>query len=131
MDAFQIPFGGVVSVVVAKILYHYMRALYSNDIPYSADIEGVYFCHRGLGTVINPRAKIGSGTVIQHRVTIGEIDGSHKCPIIGKNCFIGAGAMILGDIIIGDNVKVGAGAIVIHNIPDNSTVVGVPAKIVK
>jgi serine O-acetyltransferase len=58
------------------------------------------------------------------------MDGSHKWPIIGKNCFIGARSMVLGDINVGDNVKVGAGAVVINDVPSNNTVVGVPAKLV-
>lgn len=119
--------GGVLSTLIAKVLYHYLRTIYCNDIPYSAEITGVYFCHRGFGTVINAGAKIGKGTVIQHSVTIGEMDGSHRCPVIGENCFIGARAMVLGDITVGDNVKIGAGAVVIKDVPDNSTVVGIPA----
>ena len=52
-------------------------------------------------------------------------------PNIGRNCIIGAGAVILGDITIGDNVKIGANAVVLKDVPANCTVVGVPAKIVK
>ena len=84
--------------------------------------------HKGFGVVINPKAKIGEGTIIQHGVTIGEIGDGY--PTIGKNCFIGAKAIIIGGISIGDEVKVGAGAVVIHDVPDGATVVGVPAKIV-
>lgn len=62
-------------------------------------------------------------------MTIGEVD-SHDAPVIGKNVFIGARAMILGDIIIGDNVKIGAGAVVLRNVPHNCTAVGVPARII-
>lgn len=73
---------------------------------------------------------MGGGTVIQHSVTIGELDSSHRSPIIGKNVFIGAKASILGDIIIGNNVKIGAGAVVLQSVPDNCTAVGVPARII-
>lgn len=104
-----------------------MRVYYHCDIPYTANVKGVYFCHKGFGVVINPDAKIGSGTVIQHRVTIGCIDG--KSPVIGKNCFIGAGAIVIGGITIGDNVKIGAGAVVVKDVPSGCTAVGVPAKI--
>lgn len=68
-------------------MYHYLQFAYNNDIPCSADIKDV--CHRGFGTVINAGAKIGEDIVIQHGVTIDEIDDSHKCPVIGKRCFIG------------------------------------------
>ena len=68
--------------------------------------------------------------MIQHGVTIGEIDDSLKAPVIGRNVYIGARAVILGNISVGDNVKIGAGAVVLNDIPDNCTTVGVPAKIV-
>lgn len=85
--------------------------------------------HKGFGIVINPQAVIGEGTVIQHSVTIGHI--GEGVPIIGRNCFIGAGAIIIGGITIGDNVKIGAGAVVNKDIPANCTAVGVPAKVVR
>lgn len=114
--------------VIAKALYRLIRWYYHCDIPYSVDVRGVYFCHKGFGIVINPSAKIGAQTVIQHCVTIGEIEGHN--PVIGKNCYIGAHAVIIGDIKIGDNVKVGAGAVVVKDVPSNCTVVGVPARII-
>ena len=61
-------------------------------------------------------------------VTIGG-NGRGKAPIIGDNCFVGAGAVIIGDIKIGNNVTVGANAVVTKDVPDNATVGGVPAKI--
>lgn len=51
--------------------------------------------------------------------------------MIGKNVLIGANALVLGKITIGDNVKIGAGAVVLHDVPDNCTVVGNPARIIK
>ena len=121
---------GGIFLIFAKLLYRYIRIIYSADLPYQLDLDGVYLCHNGFGIVINPGAKIGRGTTIQHSVTIGEMDGSHKCPIIGENCFIGAKSMVLGDIKLGGRVKVGAGAVVIKDVPDDCTVVGVPARIV-
>ena len=50
-----------------------------------------------------------------------------KAPIIGKNCYIGAKAIIISDVVIGDNCKIGAGSVVTKNIPSNSTVIGVQA----
>lgn len=104
---------------------------YNIDVPYSLGLDGVYLCHNGFGIVINPNAVIGKGTVIQNTVCIGEIDESHKSPIIGENVFIGCHACILGNVRIGNNVKIGAGAVVISDVLDNCTVVGVPAKIIK
>ena len=70
------------------------------------------------------------GGVIQHSVTIGELD-THDAPGIEENVYIGARAMILGDITIGKNSKIGAGAIVLTDVPPNCTAVGVPARIIK
>lgn len=114
-----------------KLQWAFARVIYSFDIPSKIDLSEVYLCHNGFGIVINPGSVIGKGTIIQHSVTIGEKDGSHRCPIIGDNCFIGARAIILGAIRVGNNVKIGAGAVVINDVPDNCTVVGVPAKVIK
>ena len=73
--------------------------------------------------------KIGEGLIIYHCVTIGGINGG--TPIIGNNVSIGCNTCILGDIKIGNNVKIGAGSVVTKNVPDNCTVVGNPAIIVK
>ena len=62
-------------------------------------------------------------------VTVGEVD--RKAPVIGEGCLIGAGAVILGDIKIGNHVKIGAGAVVNTDVPDNSTVVSQPVRIIK
>ena len=51
--------------------------------------------------------------------------------MIGDNVYIGVGAKVLGNIRIGNNVKIGANAVVIKDVPDNATVVGVPARVVK
>ena len=68
-----------------------------------------------------------------HHVTIGS---SYKnkvggAPIIGENCYIGAGAKIIGNILVGSNVKIGAGAVVTENIEDNVTVVSVKSRIIR
>ncbi len=122
--------GGGILRLFSKVIYRYIRVIYSADLPYQLDLDGVYLCHNGFGIVINPSATIGRGTTIQHCVTIGEMDGSHKCPVIGEGCYIGARAIVLGDINIGNNVKIGAGAVVIRDVPENCTVIGVPAYIV-
>lgn len=114
--------------IIISVLYRFFRWYYHCDIPSTAVIKDVYFCHNGFGIVINPKARIGKGTVIQHRVTIGEIGDGVPC--IGENCYIGAGAIVIGKITIGNNVKIGAGAVVITDIPSNSTAVGVPARVV-
>lgn len=91
--------------IMSKMLKRFMRIYYQCDISFEADIsDNVYFCHGGFGTVINPKAIIGSDTIIQHRVTIGELSPGGGAPIIGKNVFIGAGAIVLHDVGLNDTV---------------------------
>ena len=81
------------------------------------------------GIFVSRFAVIGEDCRIYQNVTIGEVN--RKTPIIGRNCLIGAGAIVLGDIKIGENVKIGAGAVVSTDIPDNCTVVSQPIRIIE
>ena len=108
-----------------------IKTIYQCDILPSTDIsENVYFCHNAFGVVINPNSIIRGGGVIQHSVTIGELN-MHDAPVIEENVDIGARAMVLGNITIGKNSKIGAGAVVLTDVPPNCTAVGVPAKIIE
>ena len=92
--------------------------------------QGIPTLPHGLhGIFISRYAVIGEGCRIYQNVTVGEVD--RKAPVIGEGCLIGAGAVILGDIKIGDYVKIGAGAVVNTDVPDNSTVVSQPVRIIK
>ncbi|MBC5781045.1 serine O-acetyltransferase [Blautia difficilis] len=113
----------------SKLIYHLIRLVYHCDIPYTLDVSGVYFCHRGFDIVINPNTILGKNITIQHGVTIGEVNG--LAPKIDDNCYIGARAIIIGDITIGQNSKIGAGTVVVKDVLENSTVVGNPGKIIK
>ena len=77
--------------------------------------------HGLYGIIISHNAIIGENCTIFHQVTIGE--GVGGAPTIGDNCYIGAGAKIIGDIKIGNNVKIGANCIICEDIPDDTTVV--------
>lgn len=81
------------------------------------------------GIFISRYAEIGKNCCIYQNATIGEVNG--KAPVIGNNCLIGAGAIVIGGIRIGNNVKIGAGAVVCDNVPDNCTVVSQPVRIQK
>lgn len=123
-------------VIISKLrmmrcafLVRLIRWYYHCDIPYTIDVSGCYFCHKGFGTVIHPRAIIGKKVVIQHAVTIGEIKDA--VPIIGDNVYIGAKATIIGGVRIGNNAKIGAGAVVLKDVPDGCSAVGVPARIIE
>lgn len=91
--------------------------------------ESLSLPHGLHGVFISRYAVIGKDCWMYQNVTIGE--KNRKAPVIGDNCLIGAGAVIIGDITIGNNVKIGAGAVVTTSIPDNATVVSQPAHIVK
>lgn len=123
--------GGVISRIASKLIYRYIRIRYQCDISYQCNLKDVYLCHQGFGIVINPKAKIGAGTYIQHGVTIGINETTMQAPSIGCNVRIGARAVIIGGIHVGDNAVIGAGAVVVKDVDENTTVVGVPAKVIR
>ena len=77
--------------------------------------------NHGHSTEVNAKS-IGKNCHVFQNVTIGT-NGSATGPIIGNNCFFGAGCVVVGEIHIGNNVKIGANAVVTKNVPDNCTVV--------
>ncbi|SAL83795.1 serine acetyltransferase [Caballeronia choica] len=87
------------------------------------------FIQHGFATIIAAKS-IGSNCWINQQVTIG-FSNARDCPTIGDNVTIYAGAKLIGATFIGNNSKVGANAVVLKNVPANSTVVGVPARIVR
>lgn len=96
---------------------------------YTKNIDSGLFIQHGFSTVIAAN-KIGRDCWINQQVTIGYSNDT-DCPTIGNNVTINAGAKVIGNIEIGDNVKIGANAVVIKDVPENCTVVGVPAYIVR
>lgn len=93
-----------------------------------------YFPHGARGVFISGGGIIGKGAVIFQHVTIGSNSlpdsKSYGCPHIGDNCYIGAGAIIIGKVVIGNNVRIGAGAIVCKDVPDNTVVVSQPVRMI-
>ena len=87
----------------------------------------------GTGVVIGETAEIGDNCTLYQGVTLGGTgkDVGKRHPTIGNNVMVGSGAKILGPLTIGDNTKIAAGAVVLEEIPDNSTAVGIPAKVVR
>jgi serine O-acetyltransferase len=82
-----------------------------------------------LGVVINGGVKGGANILIEHGVTIGA--EKRKIPVIGDDVFIGAGAKVLGGVTVGDGARIGANAVVVADVPTHSTVVGIPARVVR
>jgi serine O-acetyltransferase len=81
------------------------------------------------GVVINGTVRAGRDVKIEHQVTIGA--EKRQIPVLGDDVFIGAGAKILGPVTIGDGARVGANAVVVADVPPHSTVVGIPARVVR
>ena len=93
------------------------------------DIGGGLLIQHGFSTIISAE-KIGKNCKIYQQVTIG-FDHDLQAPIIGDNVEVCCGAKVIGGITIGNNVLIGANAVVVKDIPSNSIVAGVPAKIIK
>ncbi len=107
----------------------FLRIIFSCQIGLGAVIgEDVDLGYGGLGVVIHPRAIIGDKVSIGSCVTIGGRSGKFQVPVISDGCDIGSGAKILGPVKIGKNCSIGANAVVLHDVPDNHIAVGVPAQ---
>lgn len=103
------------------------------EIHPGAKIGKGFFIDHGHGVVIGETAEIGDNVTLYQGVTLGGTGKEHgkRHPTIGNNVMISAGAKVLGSITIGDNCKIGAGSVVLKPVPPNSTVVGVPGRVVK
>lgn len=116
-----------------RIISQFARWLTGIEIHPGARIGRGLFIDHGMGVVIGETTIIGNNVTLYQGVTLGGTgkERGKRHPTIGDNVVIGAGAKVLGDIKIGNNVQIGANAVVIKDVPDNSTVVGVPGRIVK
>lgn len=103
------------------------------EIHPAAKIGTKFFIDHGFGVVIGETAEVGDNVTIYQGVTLG--GNGKECgkrhPTIGSNVVIGAGAKLLGSFTVGSNVNIGANSVVLSDVPDNSTVVGIPGRVVK
>lgn len=120
-------------IPLIPILFKYLTFLIFNSVvPYTTEIgKESKFAYGGIGVVIHGRSKIGNRVIIGQNVTIGRALDPEGIPNIGNNVYISAGARIVGGIEVGNNVLIGANAVVTKNIPNNSIVAGVPAKVLR
>ncbi len=103
------------------------------EIHPAATIGKGLFIDHGCAVVIGETTIIGDNCTIYQGVTLGGT-GKHegkRHPTIGNNVMVGAGAKVLGPVVVGDNSKIAAGAVVLKDIPENSTAVGIPARVVR
>jgi serine O-acetyltransferase len=116
----------------ARVVSQFSRALTGIEIHPGALIGRRFFIDHGMGVVIGETSEIGDDVLMYQGVTLGGTgkEAGKRHPTIGNGVVIGTGAKILGNIRIGDFVKVGAGSVVVRPVPDHSTVVGVPGRVV-
>ena len=117
---------------LARVVSQFSRTWTGIEIHPGARIGRRFFIDHGMGVVIGETSEIGDDVLIYQGVTLGGTgkDTGKRHPTIGNGVVIGTGAAILGNIRVGDYVKVGAGSVVVHPVPDHSTVVGVPGRVV-
>jgi serine O-acetyltransferase len=126
--------------LIARIVSQSIRFFTGIEIHPGAKIGKNLFIDHGMGVVIGETSEIGDNVTIYHAVTLGGISPSinsdnqrneKRHPTIGNDVVIGSGAQIIGPIKIGNSARVAANAVVVNDVPENSTMVGIPAKAVK
>ncbi|KAF0193640.1 MAG: serine O-acetyltransferase [Bacillota bacterium] len=118
---------------VARLLSQFSRFFTQIEIHPGAKIGRGLFIDHGCGVVIGETVEIGDNVTIYQGVTLGGTgkESGKRHPTIGNYVVISAGAKILGSIKVGDYAKVGAGSVVLREVPSQSTVVGVPGRVVR
>ncbi|MFQ5787868.1 MAG: serine O-acetyltransferase EpsC [Thermodesulfobacteriota bacterium] len=118
--------------LLSRCLSHISRFLTGIEIHPGAKIGKCFFIDHGMGVVIGETSEIGENVTIYHGVTLGGTSFTRRKrhPTIENNVTIGSGAKILGPLTVGKNSKIGANSVVINDVPPNSTVVGIPGKII-
>ena len=126
--------------LLARVISQINRFFTGIEIHPGAKIGVNLFIDHGMGVVIGETSEIGDNVTIYHAVTLGGISPSvdserqrheKRHPTIGNEVVIGSGAQIIGPVKVGDGSRIAANAVVVNNVPENSTMVGVPAKIIK
>ncbi|YAF94739.1 MAG: serine O-acetyltransferase [Nodularia sp. CChRGM 3473] len=117
---------------IPRLISHWSRFFTGIEIHPGAKIGKGVFIDHGMGVVIGETAIVGDYTLIYQGVTLGGTgkESGKRHPTLGKNVVVGAGAKVLGNIQISDRVRIGAGSIVLRDVPPDSTVVGIPGRII-
>jgi len=119
--------------LIPRVISQISRFFTGIEIHPGARIGRRFFIDHGMGVVIGETTEIGDDVLIYQGVTLGGTgnEKGKRHPTIGDRVVIGTGAKVLGNIRIGDDVKIGAGSVVVRPVPDSSTVVGVPGRVVR
>ncbi len=117
---------------IPRLISYLTRIITGIEIHPGASIGNRFFIDHGEGVVIGETAIIGDDVLIYQQVTLGGTgkESGKRHPTLGNNVIVGAGAKVLGNIKIGDHVRIGAGSVVVNDVPEHSTVVGIPGRIV-
>jgi serine O-acetyltransferase len=118
--------------LLSRWLSQVARLLTGIEIHPAAQIGRRLFIDHGMGVVIGETSVIGDDVTLYQGVTLGGTgkEKGKRHPTVGNGVVIGAGARVLGNVRVGDNSRVGAGSVVLRDVPDNSTIVGVPGHII-
>ena len=117
---------------IPRFISHVSRFFTGVEIHPGARIGCSVFIDHGMGVVIGETAIIGDYCLIYQGVTLGGTgkESGKRHPTLGDNVVVGAGAKVLGNIEVGSNVRIGAGSVVLRDVPPDSTVVGIPGRII-
>ena len=119
--------------LVGRLVSQVARWVTGVEIHPGASIGYGFFIDHGMGVVIGETAEIGDYVTLFQGVTLGGTgkEKGKRHPTLGSHVVVGSGAKVLGNIRIGDSVKIGANSVVLRSVPSNSTVTGIPGRIVK
>ncbi len=120
--------------VIARAIMGISQIITNIDIHPACTIGRRVFLDHAFGVVIGETAIVGDDVLIYQGVTLGGVSlerGVKRHPTIGNKTVIGSGAKVLGDIKIGENCRIGSNSVVVKSIPDDSTAVGIPARIIE
>lgn len=117
---------------IARVISQVSRFFTGIEIHPGAKIGRRFFIDHGMGVVIGETCEIGDNVTLYQGVTLGGTgkEKGKRHPTLEDNVLVATGAKVLGSITIGENSKIGAGSVVLKEVPPNSTVVGIPGKIV-
>ena len=118
--------------LLPRVLSQLTRNITGIEIHPGAKIGRGVFIDHGMGVVIGETSEIGDRCLLYQGVTLGGTgkDSGKRHPTLQENVVVGAGAKVLGAIKIGSNTRIGAGSVVVKNVEKNSTVVGIPGRVV-
>jgi serine O-acetyltransferase len=117
---------------LARLVSHAARFVTGIEIHPGATIGKNVFIDHGMGIVVGETTVIEDDCTLYQGVTLGGTGKARgkRHPTLRRGVVVGCGAAVLGDIILGENVKVGAGSVVVRDVPQDCTVVGIPARVV-